>query len=116
MTTPREVRLELILGRKVRDPSGAVVGRLEEVVVEDGGGRQLITEFHVGKYAALERFLGGTLGRSLLRFGGRRARRGFIVPWEMMDLRDPRDLRITLRASALREMSDGHGVAANLGS
>ena len=109
--TTREVRLELILGRKVRDPSGAVVGRLEEVVVEDGGGRRLITEFHVGKYAALERLMGGTLGRSLLRFGGRRARRGFIVPWELMDLRDPQDLRITQPASALREISGGDVVA-----
>ena len=109
MTTPREVRVELILGRKVRDPSGVVVGRLEEIVVEDGGGRQLITEFHIGKYAALERLVGGTLGRSLLRFGGRRARRGLVVPWEIMDLRDPRDLRITQPASTLREISGRPG-------
>jgi sporulation protein YlmC with PRC-barrel domain len=108
MTAAREVHLELLIGRKVRDPAGRVVGRLEEVVVDDREGSHFVREFHIGSYAILERLMGGAVGRSLLRLVGRRMGHGLAVPWEIMDLRDPRNLRITQPATSLREL-DPHG-------
>jgi hypothetical protein len=105
MTRPRVVHVELLVGRKVRDPAGECVGRLEECLVEVQDGLHVVREFHVGKYAMLERLMGrGAVGRSLLRLLGGRIRRAFVIPWEHIDLSDPRDLRISVSARELGEV------------
>lgn len=106
MKPPGEVHVELLVGRRVRDPSGRVVGRLEEIITDDREGAHFVKEFHVGQYAMLERFLGGSVGRSMLRLIGAGARRGLVVPWDAMDLRDPRVPRITRPADELRAPRD----------
>ena len=92
--TAREVRLEHLLGRNVVDATGEVVGRLEEAIAEvrthAGGSEHVVREFHVGKFAVLERLGAGPLGGGLLRLlGGKRFYEGYVVPWELMDLSDP---------------------------
>ena len=115
MTPPRELHLELLIGRKVCDSHGKAVGRLEEVRIDDREGEPFVIEFHVGKYAMLERLMGGAVGRSLLRLLGRgRAHTALAVPWEILDLSNPRHPRITRPAAELREVSEqgrGHGKA-----
>jgi sporulation protein YlmC with PRC-barrel domain len=115
MTSLREVHLELLIGRKVCDPHGNVVGRLEEVRIEKRDGEHVVSEFHVGKYAMFERLMGGPVGSSLLRLLGHgRAIKSLVIPWEIMDLRNPRILRITRPAAELREVSEQgrhHGTA-----
>jgi hypothetical protein len=106
MKPPSEVHVESIVGRKVRDLSGRVVGRLEEFIVDDRDGVRDVKEFHIGQYAMFERLMGGAVGRSLLRFLGGRLRRGLVVPWDAMDLRDPRVPRITRPLDELREARD----------
>ena len=116
MTPPREVHLELLIGRQVFDPDGKVVGRLEEVRIGDREGAPFVMEFHVGKYAMLERLMGGPVGRSLLRLlGSGRVHTPLSIPWEILDLSNPRRLRITKPAAELKEVPDQgrrHGKAS----
>ena len=100
--TAREVRLERLLGRKVVDAAGEVIGRLEEAIAEVRGSEHVVREFHVGKFAVLERLGSGLLGAELLRLvGGARAYEGYVVPWELMDLSDPDRPRVRVAKGEL---------------
>ena len=95
---PREVHLELLLSRRVRDVNGRPVGRLEEVRADRIGLECVVREYHIGPYALLER----------LSVGFVRAFRGprhaaIIVPWDRLDLTDPVHPRLTCRADELCE-------------
>lgn len=88
--TPREVHLELLLGRKVRDTRGRPAGRIEDVLAEREGLECVVREFHLGPHALVER-LSIPLVR-LLRRGKHGLRR---VPWDRLDLTDPAHPRLT---------------------
>ena len=91
-----ECRVELLIGRRVVDADGEVVGRLEEIIADYVDDEYVVREFHVGALAAFERLGGGMLGRSLLRLiGGNRVYDGYVVPWRLMDLSDPEHPRVT---------------------
>jgi sporulation protein YlmC with PRC-barrel domain len=107
--TGRTVRLDLMLGRRVVDAAGEVVGRLEEVLaevhVDEHGSDHVVREFHVGEYGALERFVGGLLGAALFRrLGGGKGYKGYIVPWQLMDLSDPEAPRVRGKKAELQVM------------
>jgi len=93
----RTVRLEDLLGRRVRDPSGRVVGRVEEIVARRVGPALVVTEYHLGVYAVLERLAGGGFGRAVLRVLGARGRKPRRIPWAEMDLSDPERPRLRPR-------------------
>ena len=102
-----ERRVELLIGRRVVDADGAMVGRLEEIVAELVGEQYRVREYHVGAFAALERIGAGMLGRALLRLiGGRRIHDGYVVPWDLMDLTDAERPRVTVAKSELRRIDD----------
>jgi sporulation protein YlmC with PRC-barrel domain len=113
----REVALELLLGRRVRDADGVSLGRLQEVVAEHEGGDLLVRAFLVGRHALAERFGGGRLLNALARLVTRdRGFEGLIVPWHAMDLGDPSRPRCTLRRDEIRRLTaererSGGGVA-----
>jgi sporulation protein YlmC with PRC-barrel domain len=92
-----EVKLELLLGRRVDDANGIRVGRIEEVVAERDGEELLVTEFHVGRYALFERLSVRHFGLGLLRFLGARAQSKdpHKIPWDKVDLSDPDRPRLT---------------------
>ena len=101
-----EVRLELLVGRKVYDADGACVGRVEEVRAEVDGADHVVREYHVGKLAVAERLLGGgRMMRALLRhLSGHRLWTGYVVPWRDMDLSDPERPRVRRREAELKRM------------
>jgi sporulation protein YlmC with PRC-barrel domain len=108
--TARECRVELLIGRRVVDASGEVVGRLEEIVADYVDDEYVVREFHVGAFAALERLGTGRLGRSLLRLiGGDRIYTGYIVPWRHLDLSDPEHPRVTVAKSELGRIGETPG-------
>ena len=100
----REAHVERLLGKKVRDVNGDVIGRLEEMIVEIIDGEAVVTEFHVGPEAMLER-IGGFLGDMpyfhLLPF----PKWAYHVEWQTMDLREPSNPRVKVAKSALRRVS-----------
>jgi hypothetical protein len=91
---PDEVAgLHHLVGRKVRDGNGAIVGRIHELCVEielhEHGNDYVVREFRIGSLGALE-FLGSSdFVRELLhtlRIAKVDAR---VVPWDQLDLTDP---------------------------
>jgi|KBSMisStaDraftv2_1062788.scaffolds.fasta_scaffold449710_2 sporulation protein YlmC with PRC-barrel domain len=102
-----ECRVELLIGRRVVDVHGDVVGRLEEVVADYDRGEYLVREFHVGSFAAFERLGGGMLGNALLRLlGGKRFHDGYAVPWNLMDLTEPDHPRVTVAKGTLQRIGE----------
>src|SRR5215210_1297072 len=102
---PREIHLEKLIGRKVIDPAGEALGRIEEVRAEWYRDECYINEYLVGRYAVLERLSAWYVGRSILRLLPRRATyTGYRVPWDAMDLADPEHPRATRRRSDLKTL------------
>jgi len=99
----RELRLEQLIGCRVVDAAGERVGRIEELVADAAEGECRVREYHVGSVALLEH-LGGGLGSRLLRLIWPGAHRGWVVPWEKMDLRDPGHPRLTCTRAELQPL------------
>jgi sporulation protein YlmC with PRC-barrel domain len=96
----REVHVERLLGRRVRDVDGVVVGRVEELCVEFVDGEPAVTEFHLGGAALLERMRGFI--RQLPFFSQLPwTRTLYRVPWRDMDLADEHHPRVRRRKSEL---------------
>jgi hypothetical protein len=78
------LHLELLLGARVHDSNGRMVGRIEEFRAEQVHGEWVVSEFHLGTAALLER-LAIAVGRlpliSALPFGTRTIR---CVRWDQM--------------------------------
>jgi hypothetical protein len=90
-----EVLLSHLLGRRVYDAEGNSIGRLEELRAEielhAHGADYVVVEYHVGAYGGLEALAGGHFARHFLRLLTPVIRyKRYAVPWEWMDLADPR--------------------------
>ena len=98
-----EVHVERLLGRRVRDANGVVIGRIEELCVEIVDGDPVVTEFHVGSAALFERI--GSFVHQLPFFS--------LLPWTPamycvssadMDLEDVRHPRVRRRRAELARL------------
>jgi sporulation protein YlmC with PRC-barrel domain len=86
----QEIRVELLLGKKVYATNGKHIGRLEEVRASMRRGECLVEEYLVGSYAVFERLAAHAIGRTLLgKLGARKDHEGYRVPWDKLDLSDP---------------------------
>jgi hypothetical protein len=99
--TTREVQVQHLLGRKARDVDGRVVGRVEELLVEIRDGEFVVTEFHLGPAAAVERIVGVAGQLPILKHIPRGQRVEYRVRWDQMDLTDLDHPRITVRRDQL---------------
>src|SRR5436190_24294102 len=108
LTMPKqEIHVELLLGKRVRALNGRAVGRLEEVRAEEIRGQYFVKEFHLGTYAALERLAALSIGRAVLRvFGIRKKSGGFRVPWDKLDLSDPKAPRLLCAIDELKPIDE----------
>ncbi|HEX8242839.1 MAG TPA: hypothetical protein VF541_05075 [Longimicrobium sp.] len=92
----REAHVELLLGCKVHDAEGRLLGRLEEIRAVAHGGQLYVSQYLVGRYGVAARLTSSTL---LLRvvhlLGIGHQRRGYVIPWTWMDLSDPQHPRAT---------------------
>ena len=95
----KTLRFDLLMGRRVRDVEGRVVGRLEEVRMERRGGEWVATDFHMGAGAALERFSASVFGVP------KNAQRGWSASWDQMDWTDPAGPRVRCRRDELRRFT-----------
>jgi hypothetical protein len=105
MNSSRERHIERLIGRRVRDADGVVVGRLEEFRVALIDGDPVVTEFHIGPAALLER-MGAFIHQlpfvSLLPWKPTM----FCVEWSDMDLTDERHPRVRTRKADLPRLED----------
>jgi hypothetical protein len=90
----QEVRVELLVGRLVRDRSGAPVGRIEELRARWLGEECVVEELHLGPHALVERLAAWPLVRWVWRLFGGRTRRPLRVRWELVDFADPENPRL----------------------
>lgn len=85
-----EVYADLLVGRRVRDASGTVVGRIADIIAKKDGDALVVSHYLVGPHAWLHRFAVHGLGLRL---------RGlawiYQVEWDRMDLTDPDHPRLT---------------------
>ena len=96
----QEIHLELLLGRAVIARNGRRIGRIEEFRAEHRGDEHVVTEYHLGPEALLERL--SVSGLSFLSlFGIRSRRRGRCVPWDKLDLSNPQKPRLTCSVEEL---------------
>jgi hypothetical protein len=94
----KTIHFELLLGRKVRDSEGRKAGRILAATVEVQGEDCVVREYHLGAAALLTR-----LGFSAGLIAGLPVHSEPIrVPWEKMDLRDPRNPRLTCPLAELK--------------
>ena len=98
-----EAHVEHLLGRRVRDVDGAIIGRLEEIHVENIDGDEVVTEYHIGRAALIERMGAFITQLPFFRYIPF-ARKGYRVPWDQLDLADPLQPRVTVTRAALRPM------------
>lgn len=83
-----EVHIELLVGKRVRDRDGRVVGRIEEIHARLQGHDYFVAEYHLGRAALMER-----LGISGARMIGVHASKPTRIPWDKLDLSDPANPR-----------------------
>lgn len=96
----REIRIEELLGARVRDAEGRTVGRIEEIrAVPDGDGL-VVSHYLLGPTGWRERL--SLRGLSLRLRTLRGARRSGLqrLSWEALDVSDPRRPVLRLSASA----------------
>jgi hypothetical protein len=94
-----ELRLDRLLGRRVRARNNRSVGRLEEVRAEQGAAGWVITAYVIGAAGLLER-----LGVGVKLLFGRRSG-GHIAAWDQLDISDPDHPRLTCRVEELEPLT-----------
>jgi sporulation protein YlmC with PRC-barrel domain len=86
----RQVRVQDLIGRRVFDADGKVVGRIMEISATWRGKHCTVDAFQLGAAALLER-----LGISAARLvGWPMSRQPKRIPWQEMDLSDPEKPRV----------------------
>ncbi|WP_013320691.1 hypothetical protein [Gloeothece verrucosa] len=101
----REIHLELLLGKPVKDATGKSIGRIEEIRVQQQGNEWVIKEYLIGTIAILERLSAWTVGLGLLHLlGATKIYNGYRVPWEKLDLSDPNHPRLRCTIEELKEI------------
>lgn len=89
MRSSEERRIEELLGRRILAPDGTIAGRIEEMHAVREGNYYVVSEFHIGPGALLERI-------GIRHFGWivRRRVRGYRARWDQVDLTDRRTPRL----------------------
>lgn len=94
-----EVNLELLLGHQVKALNGHSIGRIEEMIAERKGRRFRIFEYHVGRYALLERLSANSVAQAILTLF--RLRQEYRITWDKLDIGDSQNPRITCAVAEL---------------
>ena len=98
----RRIHLEHLLGRTVRDVDGRSAGRIEEIEAEETSRGCFVTAFVLGEKGLLKRLSFRGIGPLFLPALARKAEvRATGVPWEMIDLTNPKKPRLRCRKDQL---------------
>jgi sporulation protein YlmC with PRC-barrel domain len=97
----RRIHAEYLLGRVVYDTDGRKVGRIEEIEAEETRDGCYVSCFVLGEKGLLERL---STHVAPLFFGAVTAKgeqRGLGIPWEKMDISNPKRPRLRCRKTEL---------------
>lgn len=99
----KELRVELLVGRKVVDATGKKVGHIEEIIAEVRGDEMIVTEVHIGRSGFAERFSIRGTGQLFTSFLGARMRSSHPsrFRWKDMDFSDPDHPKLKVDVKAL---------------
>jgi len=89
-----EAHVEHLLGRRVRDANGKVLGRIEELCAEMVGGELVVVEYRVGPAALLDRIGAWVLLLPFFKLLPLKPT-AHRIPWQRIDLSDPNHPRLT---------------------
>jgi sporulation protein YlmC with PRC-barrel domain len=85
-----EINVEQLLGTKVRDADGEVIGRIEEIRAERTDDSCYVDSYLVGASAVVERLSAWSLIRPIKKMLRARHVVSVVeVPWQELDLSDP---------------------------
>ena len=99
-----EINLELLLGKQVFALNNKPIGRIEEVRADLRGGDCYVEEYLIGTYAIFERLAALEIGRAVLGLFGSYVKTGYRVPWDELDLTDPKRPRIRCKINQLKRL------------
>jgi sporulation protein YlmC with PRC-barrel domain len=95
---PKRLHLERLLGREVIDIDGKNAGRIEEFRAEERDGETVITHYLLGREGLWQRLsISGLAYSALIPLGARRGVATHKVPWDKMDLSDPKHPKLRYR-------------------
>jgi hypothetical protein len=98
-----DLNVELLLGTTVRDANGEKVGRIEDFRAEQGGKSCHVQSYLIGASALIQRLSAWALVRPIHRaLRGRKLYSVYEVPWQEMDLSDPKRPRLRVTKGDLR--------------
>ena len=101
----KRIHLEMLLGRKVIDIDGKNAGRIEEFRTEERDGELLITHYLLGRAGLGERLsISGLAYSALIPLGARKGVATHKVPWDKLDLSDPKQPRLRGRKDEVEEI------------
>ena len=94
-----ELRVEELVGTRISDRDGRVVGRLEELRATREGDHWVVTEFDIGAGALLERLASRHFG---ITWPGRV--RGYRASWDQLNFEDPHHLTLRCPMEELKKL------------
>ena len=98
-----DVNVELLVGAQVHDTDGNKVGRIQELRADSRGDACVVESYLIGASALIERLSAWTLARPIARaLHARKLYSLYEVPWQDMDLSDPKRPRLKIAKSELR--------------
>ena len=98
----RRIHAERLLGRTVRDINGRKAGRIQEIEVENSGDGCFVTGFVLGAQGLLKRLSFRGIGPLFIPSLAHRAqKRAKTVPWQQIDLANPKRPRLLCRKEEL---------------
>lgn len=101
------LNIELLLGRKIRSRDGRPLGRIETIHVVREGEAWLVSEFHIGPNALLERLAVGLLPGRLREAAQHKSQsRRHRIAWHQIDITDPRHPRLLCDEAELNGQAD----------
>ncbi|MET3231434.1 UNVERIFIED_ORG: hypothetical protein ABIC54_003630 [Burkholderia sp. 1263] len=101
-----QVNVDLLLGRRVLSRDGRRLGHVESIHVIRDADAWVISEFHMGSDALLERLAVGLLPRLLREaMRHRRRSRSHRIAWHQIDIADPRHPRLLCDETELDRFS-----------
>jgi sporulation protein YlmC with PRC-barrel domain len=101
----KRIHLEMLLGRKVTDIDGQKVGRIEEFRSEERNGETVITHYLVGQQGLWERLsIPGLAYSVLLPLGATKGVATHKIPWNKLDLSDPKHPKLRGRKDEVEEL------------